>query len=405
MAPLGPWPPDGSASPIAVAVSGGADSTALALLAARWAAPRRLALLALVVDHGLRDGSAADAVAACAALAALGIAIRPLRLGGLAPGSSLAARARVARHAALADACADAGAVDLLLGHQAGDQAETVLMREQAGSGADGLAGMAGLVETATVRLLRPLLCVASRRLRLTLSEAGIGWIEDPSNRDLRAQRSKVRRELAASGSGSSALLATSRQEGAGRMDRQATMAAALAASVELRPEGFALLPPELPPAAVLAALVRTVGAAPYPPSPGAIARLLLRRHPCTLAGARLLPAGRLGPGWLLLREAAAIGAPVAARPGALWDDRYRLWAAADLPDRLQVSALGAERPPGPARRLPAAILATLPAIRRQGLLLAVPHLGWAADPALAGIGFRLQPPAPASAASLFITA
>ena len=406
MAPLGPWQPRSAAAPIAVAASGGADSTALALLAARWAAPRGLALLSLVVDHGLRPESATEAVATAATLRAIGIDARLLALDGLQPGPAVARRARIARYDALIEACATAGAVDLLLGHHAGDQAETVLMRARAGSRADGLAGMASLLETRTVRLLRPLLGTAPSRLRQTLLQAGLGWIEDPSNRDERAQRTRVRRELSADGASHAvALLESSRHHGAGRMRREAGTARTLALSVQLRPEGFALLPPGLLPAAAVAALIRTIGAASYPPPRDAIERLLQRPRPFTLAGTRLLPAGRLGPGWLLVREAAAIGAPVPARPGSLWDRRYRLQAPADLPDRLEVSALGPDRPPGLARRLPAAILATLPAIRCDGVLVAVPHLGWSVEPALAGLRFRLQPPHPAAVSSLFIAA
>ena len=136
------------------------------------------------------------------------------------------------------------------------------------------------------------------------------------------------------------------------------------------------------------------------------IIRSLCRQpRPGTLAGTRLLPAGRLGPGWLLLREAAAVAPAVPARSGTLWDRRYRLHARAELPDGLEVSALGRERPPGPGPRLPAVIRATLPAIRRRGMLLAVPHLGWIADPVLAGTGFRLEPTVPATASGLFIGA
>ncbi len=404
MAPVGPWPFE-AAVPIAVAASGGADSTALAWLAARWASRRRLPVLALVVDHGLRRDSDGEAAATCAALKEMGVASRLLRLDGLLPGPALAQRARLARYEALIAACVATGAVDLLLGHHAGDQAETVLMRRRAGSGADGLAGMARLVETARVRLLRPLLGIAPSRLRLTLSAAGIGWIEDPSNGDERAHRTRLRRELAAAPPRAVALLGASRRQGIDRMDRQVTLAEILAASVELHPEGYALLPPELPPPWVLAALIRTVGGAPYQPSPAAVERLCRQPRPGTLAGTRLLPAGRLGPGWLLLREAAAVAPAVPARSGTLWDRRYRLHARAELPDGLEVSALGRERPPGPGLRLPAVIRATLPAIRRRGVLLAVPHLGWIADPALAGTGFRLEPTVPATASGLFIGA
>ncbi len=117
LAPLGPFEPRVQ---LAVAVSGGADSTALALLADAWARARGGAVLALIVDHGLRAESAAEAALTMARLAARGIAARVLTLRGLERGPALAARARAARYAALEAACRAAGVVHLLLGHHAG---------------------------------------------------------------------------------------------------------------------------------------------------------------------------------------------------------------------------------------------------------------------------------------------
>ena len=180
MAPLGPFEP---APHLAVAVSGGADSMALAWLARAWAAERGGRATALVVDHGLRAESAAEAAATLARLAGMGLATEAIVLHGLAHGPGLAERARAARHAALSDAAMRLGALHLLFGHHAADQAETVAMRLLAGSGAAGLAGMAALVETAALRMLRPLLDVGPGRLRATLAAAAVAWVEDPSRR------------------------------------------------------------------------------------------------------------------------------------------------------------------------------------------------------------------------------
>lgn len=404
MAPLGPWPPEGSITLVAIAVSGGADSTALAVLAGRWAARRGLRVLGLVVDHALRPASALEAAETVGRLAGIGIAARLLTLRGLDPGCGLAQRARTARYAALTAACRDAGAVDLLLGHHAGDQAETVLMRRRAGSGPDGLAGMAALVETDDLRLLRPLLRLPPSRLRATLARHGIGWVEDPSNHDRAAQRTRLRQELAAAGDHWPQTVARC---GALRMAREREAAQQLAGSACLRPEGYALLPPALLPGAALAALIRSVGGRPHRPAADAVSALLARPRAATLAGTRLIPAGRLGPGWLLLREAAAIAPDYAAAPGMVWDGRFRLEAGRGSPDGLaglRVGALGTRVRPGCRRpALPAAILATLPALRRDTVLLAVPHLGWAIDPHLSDVRFRFQPSLPASASALFL--
>ncbi len=190
MAGLGPFEPRPR---IAAAVSGGADSMALALLADGWAKARGGALLALSVDHGLRAESADEAAATVARLGARGIATRLLRLEGLAHGNAMAERARDARFAVLTRACASVGILHLLLGHHAGDQAETVLMRALGGSGPAGMAGMLPLVETASIRILRPLLGISPARLRATVVTAGLAWVEDPSNADRRALRPRLR--------------------------------------------------------------------------------------------------------------------------------------------------------------------------------------------------------------------
>jgi tRNA(Ile)-lysidine synthase len=383
MARLGPW---GGGRRVAVAVSGGADSLCLAWLAAGWGEA-----LALVVDHGLRAESAAEAAWAAAALAGFGVPARVLRLDGLARGPGLAERARRARRAALLGACVEAGLADLLLGHHAGDQAETVLMRRLAGSGADGLAGMAAVAAHGPCRLLRPLLGVAPGRLRATLRQAGLGWVEDPSNRDPAALRTRLRERLAGSGE-AAGLLAEARGFAQRRQAAEAACAAVLARVAVLRPEGFAVMAPGPWPAAALAAVLRTVGGRAYPVGAAAVARLAGAPRAATLGGVRLLPAGRLGPGWLLVREAAAMAAPVAAGRGAVWDGRFRVVGEGDA--ALTLGALGDDARQGAGSGLPAAVRRTLPALRRDGRVVAVPH---EADNGAWRGGVVFEPPQPAA--------
>ncbi len=217
MAPLGPFEPKPR---LAVAVSGGADSLALVLLADGWARARGGAALGLIVDHGLRTESGGEAEQARATLASRGIAALVLRAIGLRHGPALAARARTARYALLRTACAEAGIVHLLMGHHAADQAETVITRALAGSGPAGLAGMAALAEEAGLRLLRPLLCIRPARLRATLAAAGVAWAEDPSNADPAALRSRLRalrRDRDGDGPATAALLGAAEAQGARR--------------------------------------------------------------------------------------------------------------------------------------------------------------------------------------------
>jgi tRNA(Ile)-lysidine synthase len=119
-----------------------------------------------------------------------------------------------------------------------------------------------------------------------------------------------------------------------------------------------------------------------------------------------LLPAGRFGPGWLLVREAAAVGPDCDAVDGAVWDGRFRFDAGPvgdAVANGLRIGALGPVPPPGASfRAMPAAVRLTLPALRRDGVLLAVPHLGWTADGAPAGWRFRFAPTMPASGSACF---
>jgi tRNA(Ile)-lysidine synthase len=372
MAPLGPWP---AARRIAIAVSGGADSLALAVLARDWGEPS-----AFIVDHRLRPGSAAEACAAAATLASLGIPAHILTIAGLHPGPALQARARAARYATLTQACRENGLTDLLLGHHAADQAETLLLRAADGSAAQGLAAMATIAERQDLRLVRPLLGVSPARLKATLERRGIAWAEDPSNTNPAFTRTLIRAALSKPENPGPALLQRSRAHAIARAIQERETAAFLAENAEIHPEGYALLAPEDVPPAALAALIRGLAGALYAPAGAALARLSRRDAVGTIGGMRLMRAGRLGPGRLLVREIAALSPPVPLRDGALWDRRFRAGAAANqapqAPPGATIGAVG--RDSARLRRLsplPAAILSTLPAMRDASGNLAVPHV------------------------------
>jgi len=404
MTRLGPF---GAAPALAVAVSGGADSMALALLADAWARARGGRVIALIVDHGLRPESAAEARLTAARLAARAIPAQIIRLDNLARGPGLAARARTARYAALAAACAalgqdGAGVVHLLLGHHQGDQAETLLMRAGAGSGPAGLAGMAPWRAAGSVVLLRPLLALPPERLRASLRAAGMGWVEDPSNADPRALRTRLRRAVA-SPARRAGLSAAAAERAAARRALAGRIAAILAERALVHPAGFALLSPGPIAPAALAALIQTLAGRAYPPPAAGLAALAAAPRAATLAGVRLLPAGRLGVarfrgGWLLVREAAALAAPVTARPGTLWDGRFRLLALPTGFPAMTLGALGAAGPPlRRASAWPAAVLGSLPALRAEagsGTLI-VPHLGYPDPAAAAAFAVIFTPPRP----------
>ena len=204
--------PLANASSLVLAVSGGGDSTALLLLAARWSARRqnrttRPKLLAVTIDHGLRPQSAREARAVKRLARTLGVPHRTLRWQGRKPRTGLQEAARIARYRLLEAAALRVKADYVVTAHTLDDQAETVLMRLLRGSGITGLAAMRGIaplpVATATPRkrgvlLARPLLDVAKARLVATLDHAGIAYADDASNRDPRFTRSRLREVMPA---------------------------------------------------------------------------------------------------------------------------------------------------------------------------------------------------------------
>src|SRR5262249_22739030 len=153
-------------SPLILAVSGGPDSTALMVLAARWRgrakSPR---FIAVTIDHGLRKESKREAKAVEKLATKLGIEHRTLEWTGRKPKTGLQEAARMARYRLLAKAAKEVGAGYVLTAHTLDDQAETVLFRMARGSGISGLAGMyqtwpMPVEEGIGTYLLRPLLAI-----------------------------------------------------------------------------------------------------------------------------------------------------------------------------------------------------------------------------------------------------
>lgn len=183
---------------LAVAVSGGPDSLALLLLA-NAAFPGQVG--AATVDHGLRAQSADEAEAVARLCAGIGVRHHKLPARVERAGEGLQAAARAARYAALAQWMEAEGLGLLLTGHHADDQAETLVMRLNRGSGVAGLAGVraAGSVpETGgRLRLCRPLLGWRRTELQSVVAAAGVEAALDPSNRDERFDRARLRRRLA----------------------------------------------------------------------------------------------------------------------------------------------------------------------------------------------------------------
>ncbi|MEA2843736.1 MAG: tRNA(Ile)-lysidine synthase [Actinomycetota bacterium] len=161
---------------VTCAVSGGADSLALLVLAVEAGC----VATAVHVDHGLRAGSAAEADVVRVAAEGLGAGFAS-ELVVVEPGANLEARARAARYAVLPD--------DVLTGHTADDQAETVLLNMMWGAGLDGLAGMEPGGR-------HPILALRRHETRSLCAAVGLVPIDDPSNADPTYRRNRVRHEL-----------------------------------------------------------------------------------------------------------------------------------------------------------------------------------------------------------------
>ncbi len=180
---------------VVVALSGGADSLALAAAVAFEAPRARRDALAVIVDHGLQEASAAVAASAAETARGLGLAVRIVRVDVGDEGGPEAA-ARSARYGALRTEAAERAPAVIVTGHTLDDQAETVLLGLARGSGAASLQGMAAVGDLDGVPLVRPLLDVRRETTRAACTAQGLSWWDDPHNTDDRFARVRVRERV-----------------------------------------------------------------------------------------------------------------------------------------------------------------------------------------------------------------
>jgi tRNA(Ile)-lysidine synthase len=182
--------------PFAVALSGGADSTALLLACAqRWPGQVR----AVHIHHGLQeaaDGFEAHCRALCLQLA-LPLAVRRVQAGPVS-GQSPEDAARRARYLALAEAVHNEWPEvhDVALAQHADDQIETLLIALSRGAGLPGLASMPAHWHRQGLNWHRPWLAVPGSALRDWLQSQGQSWVEDPSNADQHLTRNRIRAQV-----------------------------------------------------------------------------------------------------------------------------------------------------------------------------------------------------------------
>ena len=381
MARLGPFEPRPA---LAVAVSGGRDSMALALLAQDWVTARDGSLTGLIVDHGLRAASAGEARRTAGWLRQRGIPATILRWQGEKPDSGLQAGARAARYDLLCAWCRQWGILHLLTAHQRDDQSETRAMRAARGGEGWGTAGMAAARIEQGVRLLRPLLRFPRGRLQAVLTKAGQAWLDDPSNDDERFERVRVRHALARA----EAPPATVSADGSARarMTQEKTLARLAAECLSLHPAGFVVIgrrrwmaADDALAEALLRQTLRCIGGSLYAPALDKCADLAaavrtsgraLRRR--TLGGCRIQAEEHA---ILITREYGRLPPPLPLRPGETvrWD-RFRIALSATAPaGSFSIGALG---PDGwrhhreELHGLPREAAIVLPTLQRDGEIL-----------------------------------
>lgn len=380
----------------AAAVSGGGDSLALALLLKQWAGDAAR-VLALTVDHGLREGSRAEAEQTGETLKKHGIEHRILTWEGDKPATHIQERARQERYALLAAACRAENIPVLMVAHNSEDQMETFWMRLAHGSGLDGLAGMAVSRDLEGVRILRPLLGFTRAALRDVCKVFGAAWAEDPSNENEKFLRVRLRGfEDVLAGEGltpqrlSQVLQKLEDARDALRIVTQERLDAFARAHetgfVTLDRQGFAAAPADIQ-RRMISCILHCVAPQDYPAGFEAIEaarRDMLQTGFAgrTIAGCDVSP---LGPNEILFCRETAQVRPAPFAEGMVWDGRFRA-DGFGFAESLAVGALGEKgladlRKKGAAqdrlKSLPFKVRPGLPALFRNENPVCVPHLSW----------------------------
>lgn len=181
---------------VVVGCSGGADSSCLLHLLTTGLPSYALKCTAVYVDHGLRQGTDAEAALVARLAESLGADFRLLRIDVnervRQTGESIQDAARVLRYGALRQVAGDVGAHRIAVGHTRSDQAETVLMQLIRGAGPKGLSGIAPVHGA----VIRPLLDLSRTQVEAYCRAHGLSYVQDPSNRERKYLRSRIRHDL-----------------------------------------------------------------------------------------------------------------------------------------------------------------------------------------------------------------
>lgn len=393
---------------VAVAVSGGGDSMGLALLLQEWAKANNRKLTAFTVDHGLRVGSADEALAVHKTLSARGMAHEILKWQGDKPLTHIQEEARAARYRLLYDACRRHGIKVLAVAHNLEDQIETFWMRLSHGSGLDGLSAMAPVRYDGDITVIRPLLGFSREDLRSTCRAYGVEWVEDPSNTNEKFLRVKLRQFedlLAGEGLTPRRLSQVLQKLGDARDALQSVATALFQTLAVLHPEGYVTLqtggwtnqPADIQ-RRLLSLCLAPFERGSYATGFDAVEALRIAMQDDafsgrTIAGCEVFAAGT---DTIFCREYAAVEAPRTLAGDFVWDGRFRVYGYAD--DSAVIGALGEEglaalRKDAAAHAdilkrlemLPFKVKKTLPAVVEGNNILALPSLSWV-SPAAKGM-------------------
>ena len=382
---------------VAVAVSGGADSLALALLAKEWADKRKGNVIALTVDHGLRPESMDEAKQVAIWMKERNIEHHILMADTHLPHKNLMHHARTLRYQLLTDWCREHHILHLLVGHHQGDQVETFLLRLERGSGVYGLAAMTPVSHRDGVRILRPLLNTPKTILTKYLQQQNQAFIHDPTNDNLTYTRNNIRAILSQQQDGTTLLqqrLANTTQAMAySRAALEHQVAQALNRYAILHLEGYVTLnlpnllnQPEDIALRMLATMITCISGKEQRPRMENLQRLYTSLNQPDFSGTTLwgcelfLQDSHL----FIIREAAAVEDDRVLEPDipCWWDNRFSMitseagYRIGSLPAR-DWSALLKDLP---ALSLPRKLLPTLPVIKKNNeegleIVISVPHI------------------------------
>jgi tRNA(Ile)-lysidine synthase len=389
-----------SASSVAVAVSGGGDSMALAVLLQEWAKANNCKLTAFTVDHGLRAGSGDEALAVQKTLSARGIPHEILKWEGDKPRTHIQEDARAARYRLLCEACRRSNIPVLAVAHNLEDQVETFWMRLAHGSGLDGLAAMAQSRAEDGITIIRPLLDVPREELRSYCKGQRVEWIEDPSNANEKFLRVKLRRFealLGEEGLTPQRLTQVLQKLGDARDALQSVAATYFKTLATVHPEGYVSLktaewknlPVDLQ-RRLLSLCFAPLSRGGYAAGFDAVEDLRLALLESEFTGRTLVSCEIFVSKneTVFCREYAAVEGRRPLADNLIWDGRFRV--SGYPPDSAMIGAVGEEglaqlRKSLPADNpllkrlegLPFKIKRTLPALWKGNNILALPSLSW----------------------------